>query len=150
VRSTTFLFTTWCTSIQIFGVLGVQIGVQCHKVGPADDAPAHLGVRATSRRPEAASSRGWEHYEALEVCARTTWSPCPCRHPRTVLSTGPPRVSPTRAGRGCSPRRELRPGCPLAVKARFLPDYKTQLRCAPRARLPPPPSIAHRVVRRCH
>jgi hypothetical protein len=37
--------------------------------------------------------RGWEHSEVSEVRAPATWSPCPRRHPRTVLSTGPPRGS---------------------------------------------------------
>jgi hypothetical protein len=56
--------------------------------------PQHLG---RSRCPEAASSRGWEHSEALEVRAHAMWSPRPRCHPRTAMSAGPPRVPPARA-----------------------------------------------------
>jgi hypothetical protein len=117
MRSTTFLFITWCTSIQIFGVLGVQIGAQCHKVGPADAAPrrrasctrphvcrAHLGVRAPSRLPKAARLPEAARAPRPLKSARATWSPRPRRHLRTALPTGPsPLPLRGRAARVCSP-----------------------------------------------
>jgi hypothetical protein len=78
------------------------------RAGRRRAAPASVSV-PHARLPEAASSRGWGHSEALEVRTHATWSPRPRRHPRTALSTGPLQV-PLRA-------RRSRPLAVLRVKA---------------------------------
>jgi hypothetical protein len=80
VRSTTFLFTTLCTSIQIFGVLSVQTGVQWHNFGPAD---------ATPRAPRLATSASGPHPRLSEA----PHLPQDVRAPRRLEARASPRRS---------------------------------------------------------
>jgi hypothetical protein len=106
VRSTTFLFTTLCTYIQIFGVLSVQHGCNDTISGwPTPRLPRRPRPTRAFPRPLLPEARGTPSV----VYAHATWSPLPCRHSRTALSTGPPRV-PLRS-------RPSRPLVVLGVKA---------------------------------
>jgi hypothetical protein len=144
VRSTTFLFTTFCTSIQIFGVLSIQTGVQWHKVGPVDAAPrrAYLGVRS----PRVPSQGRLAPSQCL-ASRDASWS-APSRT-RRALFTGLSWVPCARSGRGCSPYCELRPGCPVTVKARSpCPSIKQAAIGHPRAcREPAVPVVRSPTVR---
>jgi hypothetical protein len=55
VRRTTFLFTTWCTSIQISRVLSTRTGLQWHEFRPADAAPRPRPCRVSWRQPPSVS-----------------------------------------------------------------------------------------------
>jgi hypothetical protein len=148
VRSTTFLITTWCTSIQIFGVLGVQIAAQCHKVGSADAAPRHVATsRVASTRACAASvseplapsrgrtpPRGRARTEALEVRAR-----------HVEPSTSPPSVHCfTRRSVAASPTRARRPSVLAVLRCNGRHASRRRLGGAPSPhrlfKRPPPPA----------
>jgi hypothetical protein len=83
VTSTTFLFTTFCISIQNFGALRVQTVAQQNKIESAGVAPGSV-PRCRARAPR-----------RLGVCAsaappEATHHPSPCTFPR---STRAPRRS---------------------------------------------------------
>jgi hypothetical protein len=111
VRSPTYLFTTLCTSIQIFGEIRFQTELNGLRMTPHRDvvpartsgAPAravprgacHLSVRALpARLPEAprAFPRPYAPQDALKSSPRHAFA----ARPHRLLPTGPPRV-PARA-----------------------------------------------------
>jgi hypothetical protein len=101
VRSTTFLFITWCNSvIQLLGVLRVQSRVQGHDRGLADTVPRrrapYRSPRPQAPLPEGAPSQG----RAVPRPAPRGPAPRPSRVPclwhgapaAPYLSYGPPRT----------------------------------------------------------
>jgi hypothetical protein len=108
VRSTTFLFTTLCTSIQIFGVLSVQTEVQWHNFGPADATPRSALQRRAPRAPRPATSASGPRPHLLEA----PHLPQAARAPRRLEARASPRwsVAPQ------SDRRSAR-GSPLCTCA---------------------------------
>jgi hypothetical protein len=125
VRSTSFLFTTLCTSIQYFGVLRVQIGVQWNKFKPAGAAPRRRAPTRTTpaqRHPWCSGPRA------------PSWGHAPRGHRA-------PRVVPG----GCAhsvlrPARSVLGPLALLYKARAHAAYKGTL-APPRACMPPPPRL---------
>jgi hypothetical protein len=114
-----------------FGVLSVQTGMQWHKVGPADARRARAAPAPQTHLPKAAScfpnAPRPETPHALRRPVRD--APCP------PVRRGFPCA---RAGQGRSPYGELRPGCPIAVKARSpSPPIKQAAAGHPRARHEP-------------
>jgi hypothetical protein len=109
VRSTTFLFTSWCTSIQIFGVSSTRIGLQWHGFRPAEDMPRRHAPRRATLTSQfgpridrvTAPSRGVACTEATLEVRAATWSFRVRRRPHPRLNPGPFAPSPSQA---CRPR----------------------------------------------
>jgi hypothetical protein len=127
VRSTTFLFTTLCISIQLFGVLRVWIGAQWH-IRPAAPRLRHAVLLpappGAARHPRPRTLLRWAHTPRHHESPR-----CPRRVPRQA------HVGPVAPARGCLPSV---PPCSMSVSLLYKAPEPP---CSPRA---PTPSAARR------
>jgi hypothetical protein len=157
VRSTTFLFTTLCTSIQLFGVTRVQTGTQekqfghvvPRRVGPRAPAPALLGAVRCLRPyfPRPRTSRGQHARRDAAGIRAARAERAAYRGVRASGLAAPARAARCRAcpAHGCSPSVTPCSKSKSSSIKRLSPRFPRADRSAIAARQNcPPPRHGHR------
>jgi hypothetical protein len=125
VRSTTFLFTTWCTSIQFSGVTRVQTGAQDNSrpAAPRIGPPTTLGFRAPVRAfPRHRTFPRRTHPTTPQSTPPATCSPptAPVVARRSIAG-----VAPMRRTTASSSSRSRAASWPCLFKVALLPHSRT-------------------------
>jgi hypothetical protein len=110
VRSTTFLFTTLCTSIGLFGVLRVRTGTKRHNLSSRHHVAPRRDIACAGRAPRLGPL-------AASTPASTRAFYRPFSAPRSLEAPLAPRAAPDRPGRRAGPsvrRLPPRTRCPGA------------------------------------